>query len=99
MQKPSDQWKKLRRATLERARRNVIDPLEPLHTVLLAASALYLIGFFRLSFTGQPYEFTWISGAAIFVVALSGLLVPILTGSVLTLQFIHRKLETLASEQ
>ena len=97
MQKPSDQWKKLRRVTLERTRRNIVEPLEPLHLVLLATSALYLIGFLRLTFAGQPYDFTWISGAGILTMALSGVLVPILTGSVLTLHFTSRRLDRLMS--
>ncbi|WP_340244750.1 hypothetical protein [Sulfitobacter pontiacus] len=98
MQKPSDNWKKLRRATLERARRNAVEPLEPLYTVLLVASALYLIGFLRLSFGGQPHDFTLISGAAIFAVALSGILVPILSGSVITLRLADRQLNKLIEE-
>ena len=47
MQIPSDQWKKLRRAALERARRKMIEPLEVVHLALLGASALYLVGFLR----------------------------------------------------
>jgi hypothetical protein len=98
MQKPSDQWKKLRRAALDRARRNIVEPLEPIHTTLLVASAIYLIGYLRLTFAVQPPEFTWFSGAFIFAVALSGLLVPFLTGSVITLQFAERRFTKLIEE-
>lgn len=98
MQKQSDHWKKLRRAALQRARRNIVEPLEPLHTVLLVASALYLIGFLRLTFVGEPNDFTLMSGAAIFAVALSGLLLPVLTGSVITLQFAERRFAKLIEE-
>ncbi|UWR22623.1 hypothetical protein [Sulfitobacter sp. S190] len=97
MKKPSNKWKKLRRAALERARRNIVEPLEPLHMVLLATNALYLIGFLRLTFAGQPYDFTWISGAGILAMAFFGLLVPILTGSVLTLHFASRRFDRLMS--
>ncbi|WP_299374918.1 hypothetical protein [uncultured Tateyamaria sp.] len=97
MQKPSDQWKKLRQATLERARRNIVETLEPLHAILLAASALYLIGFLRLTFASQPQDFTWITGAGVLAIALSGFLLPILTGSVLTLHFTSRRLDRLMS--
>ncbi|WP_300058492.1 hypothetical protein [uncultured Roseobacter sp.] len=98
MQKPSDQWKKLRRAALERARRSIVEPLNTLYMGLLAASAVYLIGFLRLTFAGQPDGFTLISGAAILTFGLSGLLLPILTGSVITLQFAERRFAKLIEE-
>ena len=42
MQKPSDQWKKLRQATLERAYRKLAQPLEPVLLLLLICSSVYL---------------------------------------------------------
>jgi hypothetical protein len=98
MQKPSDQWKKLRRAVLERARRNMIEPLEVVHLALLGASALYLTGYLRLSLFAQNGEFSLASGAFILLVAAAGLLVPVLTGSALTLHFTDRRLGKLLSE-
>ena len=95
MQKPSDQWKKLRRAALERARRNMIEPLEFVHLALLGASVLYLAGFLRLNLFGQTGEFSLASGAFILLAAAAGLLVPVLTGSVLTLRFADRRLARL----
>ncbi|WP_299047234.1 hypothetical protein [uncultured Tateyamaria sp.] len=95
MQKPSDQWKKLRCAALERARRNMIEPLEVVHLALLGASALYLAGFLRLNLFAQTDEFSWASGAFVLVAATAGLLVPVLTGSVLTLRFADRRLARL----
>lgn len=98
MQKPSDQWKKLRRAALERARRNMIEPLEAVHLALLGASALYLAGFLRLNLFGQNGEFSLVSGAFILLVAAAGLIVPVLTGSALTLHFADRRLGKLLRE-
>lgn len=98
MQKPSDQWKKLRRAALERARRNMIEPLEVVHLALLSASGLYLAGFLRLNLFGQNGEFSLASGAFILLVAAAGLLVPVLTGSALTLHFTDRRLGKLLRE-
>lgn len=98
MQKPSDQWKKLRRAALERARRNMIEPLEVVHLALLGASALYLAGFLRLNLFVQNGEFSLASGAFILLAAAAGLLVPVLTGSALTLHLADRRLGNLLRE-
>ena len=91
MQPPSDNWKKLRRASLERARRNMIEPLEAVYAALLVVSALYLVGFLSLTFASQPGEYTLLAGAYISIVAVAGVLVPILTGSALTLRFADRR--------
>ena len=98
MQKPSDQWKKLRRAALERARHNMIEPLGVVHLALLGASALCLAGFLRLSLFVQNGEFSLASGAFILLAAAAGLLVPVLTGSALTLHFTDRRLGKLLRE-
>jgi len=91
MQRPSEIWNKLRKASLERARRNLIEPLEPVYLALLGASALYLAGFLNLTFAGQPSEYTLFSGACISIVALAGVLVPFLTGSALTLRLTDQR--------
>ena len=98
MQRPSEKWKKLRSAALERARRNVIEPLEVVHLALVGASALYLAGFLRLNVFGQTGEFSMASGAFILLAAAGGLLVPVLTGSALTLHFADRRLGKLLRE-
>ena len=98
MRKPSDQWKKLRRAALERARRNMIEPLEVIHLALLGASALYLAGFLRLHLFGQTGEFSLASGVFVLLVAAAGLLVPVLTGSAVTLHLADRRLGQLLRE-
>jgi len=98
MQKPSDNWKKVRRAALERARRNMIGPLEVIHLALLGASALYLAGFLRFNLFGQTGDFSLASGAFVLLVAVAGLLVPVLTGSALTLHFTDRRLGKLLRE-
>ena len=91
MQRPSDNWNKLRKASLERARRNMIEPLEPVYLASLGANALYLVGFLNLSFADQPSEYTLLSGAFISIVALAGVLVPFLTGSALTLRLADQR--------
>ena len=98
MQKPSENWKRLRRSALERARRNTIEPLEPLCKVYMGASALFLVGFVRFRFMDQPAEFTWFAGAFVIAVTIAGALLPILLSSMLTLHFADRKLERLISE-
>jgi hypothetical protein len=98
MRKPNDNWKKLRRAALERARRNISEPFEPAYLALLGASALYLVGFLRLTFASQQSEYTWIAGCFVLAVAIAGLLVPFLTGSVLALYLADKRLGRLLSE-
>ncbi len=95
MQKPTDQWKKLRRAALEPARRNMIEPLEVVHLALLGASTLYLAGFLRLHLFGQTGEFSLAYGVFVLLIAAAGLLVPVLTGSALTLHLTNRRLRKL----
>ncbi len=92
MQKPSDQWKKLRRAALERARRKMIEPLQVVHLALLGASTLYLAGFLRLNYLSQSNEYNFVAGAFVLAVAVSGFLVPVLTGSALTLHLADKRL-------
>jgi hypothetical protein len=91
MQKPSDNWKKLRSASLELARRKIIEPLEAVYVALLGASALYLVGFLYLTFASQPGEYELFAGVFISIVAIAGVLVPILTGSALTLRLADRR--------
>ena len=94
MNKPSKQWQQIRRATLDRARRQVIDPMQPITTLFVATVLLYSAGFVRLNTlaeTGQNY--TWLDALQILGTAVSGLLVLILSGAVLTLGFISMRLE------
>ena len=98
MQKPSDSWKRIRRAALERGRRAAIDPLSPLYDVYLGVSALYLAGFLHFSFFANGTDFSWFTACLIVGVAVAGALVPLLTGSVLTLHFASKKLERLIAE-
>ncbi|MEH6645271.1 hypothetical protein [Sulfitobacter sp.] len=97
MQSPSDNWKRIRRAALERAQRNAIDPLSPLYNIYSGVSALYLAGFLHFNFFDYSTDFNWFTACLIICVAVAGALVPVLTGSVLTLHFITVKFERLAS--
>ncbi len=96
MQEPSNNWKRIRRAALERARRSAIDPLSPIYIVYLGVSALYLAGFSYFYFFDQSTEFSLLTACLIICVAVSGTLVPVLTGSVLTLRFTSQRLTRLA---
>lgn len=99
MEKSSKNWQDLRRATLERARRKAVEPLVPLYTIYAGVCACYLVGFLRFQFFDHGAAFSWITAAQVLVVAVAGALVPVLTGSVLTLHFTHRKLDALATER
>jgi len=94
----SDNWKRIRRAALERAQRTVIDPLSPLYNIYLGVSALYLAGFLHFNFFDYSIEFTWFKACLIICVAVAGALVPLLTASVLTLHFASKRLERLIAE-
>jgi hypothetical protein len=98
MQKPSDNWKCIRQAALERAQRTAIDPLSPLYDLYLGVCAVYLAGFLHFNFVDYSTEFTWFKACLIICVAVAGALVPLLTGSVLTLHFASKKLERLIAE-
>lgn len=98
MQKPSKNWKRIRRAALERGQRTAINPLSPLYDVYLGVSALYLAGFLHFNFFDYSIEFTWFKACLIICVAVAGALVPVLTGSVLTLHFASKRLERLIAE-
>jgi len=98
MKKPSENWKRIRRAALERAQRTAIDPLSPLYDLYLGVCAVYLAGFLHFNFFDYSTEFTWFKACIIICVAVAGALVPLLTGSVLTLHFASKKLERLGSE-
>ncbi|WP_299205105.1 hypothetical protein [uncultured Tateyamaria sp.] len=94
MQKPSESWQKLQRATAERAYRTVIEPLKLIDVTFFAACILYLIGFFQLQYFDYRDGVTWLMGAQILLVAIAGLLVPILIGSFVTIHLTKRRLES-----
>jgi len=98
MQKPSDNWKRIRRAALVRAQRTAIDPLSPLYDFYLGVCAVYLAGFLHFKFFEHGPDLSWFTACLIICVAVAGALVPVLTGSILTLHFASRKLERLIAE-
>lgn len=98
MQKPNDNWKRIRRAALERAQRTAIDPLSPLYDLYLGVCAVYLAGFLYFHSFERGTEFSWFTAWIIICVAVAGALVPVLTGSILTLHFVSKKLERLIAE-
>ena len=59
MQPPSDNWKRIRRATLERAQRTAIDPLSPLYDLYVGVCAVYFAGVIHFNFFDYGTEFTW----------------------------------------
>ena len=97
MNKPSKEWQQVRHATLDRVRRQVIDPMQPITSLFVATFLLYSAGFVRLNIlaeTGQNY--TWLDALQILGTAVSGLLLLILSGAVLTLGFMSMMLEKVA---
>lgn len=97
MQEPSENWKRLRRASLERARRIAVEPLETLFTIHLAVCLYYIVGCFCLQFLDQSPTFSALEAVQLLSVAAAGILVPVLTGSVLTLHFADRRLKRLTN--
>ena len=98
MQSPSDNWKRIRRAALERAQRNVIDPLSPLYDLYLGVCAVYLAGFLHFKFFANGTDFSLFTACLVICVGVAGALVPVLTGSILTLHFASKRLERLIAE-
>ena len=98
MEPPSKNWQNVRRAALERAKRTAIEPLAPLYAIYAGVCACYLVGFLRFRFFDHATDFSWVTAAQVLIVAVAGALVPVLTGSVLTLHFAHRRLDRLAAE-
>jgi len=98
MQQPSENWKLIRRAALERAQRTAIDPLSPLYEVYLGVSTLYLAGFIHFNFFDRSTDFSWFTACLIMCVAVAGILVPLLTGAVLTLHFTTSRMQKMISE-
>lgn len=98
MEVPSKNWQKVHRATLERAQRTAIEPLVPLYTIYAGVCASYLVGLLRFRFYDHSADFTWFTAAQLVIVAIAGILVPVLTGSVLTLHFTHLKMNRLGAE-
>jgi len=99
MNGPSKKWLRVRRATLDRAERMIVNPLEPLFTIYALVCAFYVVGSFQIRFFEHAPGFTWIEAIHILAVATAGILVPVLTGSILTLHFTSRRLERLMDEQ
>jgi len=96
MQKPSDQWIKCRRATLERVVLSTIDPIRPLNTLFTTLCVIYLIGFARFSlFPVQSDAYSWIEAGQVVSTAISALMIPLFGGAVLLLAFIDKRIEKL----
>jgi len=98
LERPSEKWHNARRAAVERAHRTAIESLNPLYTAYFVACVCYLVGLVRFQFFDSAGGFTLITAVQLLVVAVAGAVVPILTGSVLTLRFANRKLQRLAAE-
>ena len=98
MKNASENWKRTHRAALERAQRTAIDPLSPLYDLYVGVCAVYLAGFLHFKFFEHGTDFNWFTACMIICVAVAGALVPLLTGSILTLHFASKKLERLIAE-
>lgn len=98
MERPSKSWQNGRKAALERAKRKIIDPLEPLFAIYAAVCMFFVVGSLRFRFFEFSADFTWIEAIQVILVAFAGIMVPILTGSVLIVQLASRRLQKLAGE-
>lgn len=91
-------WQQMRQAVLERTRRTVFQPLEPLFTIYVFVCACYLAGFVRFSFFDYPTDFSWATALQIIAIVTTGIFIPFLTGAVLMLYFSIRRLDRLVRE-
>ena len=98
MDKPSANWQKIRLATLDRARRTTTEPFAPLYTIYAGVCVCYLVGFIRFQFFDTAKDLNWITALQLFFVGISGALVPVLTGSVLTMYFADLRLQRLMKD-
>lgn len=98
MNKPTKKWKCVRNAVLDRAHRTAIQPLETLFTIHAAVCIYYFVGALRFQLFDDSAAFTLIESIQLITVAIAGVLVPILTGSVLTLHIASRRLQSLERE-
>jgi hypothetical protein len=98
MNGPSKNLKNMKRAALERAQRTAVEPFEALYTIYVAVCVYYFVGFLRFKYFDHTTTFTLIESVQIVTVALSGLLILPLTGSVLTLHFASQRLKKLVNE-
>lgn len=99
MNKASKNWRPTKRAILERAQRTAIDPLQPLYSLFAVLTAVYLGGVGRFTFFSvRDGAYSWFDIVQVVSTALSGLLLPVLAGSVVVLCFISKKIEQLVCE-
>ena len=98
MQQPSNRWKRLRDAALDRAQRNAFEPFSLLYPTYLVACAIYLSGFLYLSFVSQGGELSFARAAVILLVAIAGATIPLLTGSVVTLHLVSQRMRRLMGD-
>ena len=98
MQPPSDNWKRIRRAALERAQRTAVEPLETMFKIHLVICVYYVVGFTYFQLFDNSDAFSVIDALQLISVAVAGALVPILTGAVLTLHVADLRLQKLINE-
>ena len=98
MEKPSKNWNGIRQAVLDRARRSAIEPLEPLFKIHAAVCIYYVVGCMYFQLFDRPETLSLIESIQLLTVALAGILVPVLTGTVFTLHFASERLQKLARE-
>lgn len=98
MKKPTRKWHCGRIAVLDRAKRAVIEPLEILYTIHFAVCVYYLVGFLQFKFIRDVGTLTTVEGAQLLSVSAAGILVPILTGAVMTLRIASGRLQHLTNE-
>ena len=99
MKNASKNWHLIRRATLERAQRAALDPLQPLYTLFAILTAINLGGVSRFTFFPvRDGDYSWLDALQVLSTALSGLMLPVLAGSVLVLCVASKRIEKLLGE-
>jgi hypothetical protein len=98
MQKPTDNWKRTRRAALERVQRTVFDPFSPIFGCYLGACVLYLVAFLHFSVFDHGIGLNYFTASLAICAVIAGALVPVLSGSVAVLYYANKKLDRLICE-
>lgn len=96
MNKPSKEWQQVKHATLDRVRRQLDGAKNPITTAFIASCTVYLAGLIRFNFlTDTGRDSTWLDSLQILATAGSGLLLLILSGAVVALEFLSSKFKNI----
>jgi len=97
MIKQNSSWTRLRLAVLDRVYRTAIYPISGLYHAHIAVCLFYLAGFFVLFNRVVSGPIGILEAGLIISVTVAAVLVPMLTGATIALQFVERRLRGLSS--